>query len=399
MNFLNILPYKDMYFLQMDLCCIVLLLFLLIKWAKQKKDISTGSTLIRLTIAASVIFCASDAIAGVLEDYVFQGSTIIIYVANIIYYASVLLIAVFWMYYSLLKIGSNLISRKSKNWLLLIPAILFIVVLFSTPFTGWIFAIDPETSKYSRGPLVFLHWIATLFYVIYGVAIIVQAISKERNKVKKAELRSLLWFPIPPILVLIIQIFLEGVSIVQFGLTFSILLLYVEEQSSMVQTDDLTKLNNRRSLDIFIETSLNHVSSAIDFTFLMIDINHFKEINDNYGHLVGDQVLKSFAEILKASCEESQKRLFLCRYGGDEFLIVGKNVKDEDVETIKEYIANNMQEKIVLEDFDFNVSASIGVARGTCQDFEDVEHLIRVADEDMYEEKKKSRNKEIRKIK
>ena len=399
MNFLNILPYKDLYFLQIDICCIVLLLFVLIKWSRQKKDISTGSTLIRLAITTSIIFCASDSIAGVLEDYVFSGSAILMYISNIIYYLSVLLIAVFWMQYSMLKIGANVVNNKKRNALLLIPAILFAILLFSTPFTHWIFKIDPDTCAYSRGPLVFLHWISTLFYVIYGVAIIVQAISKERNRVRKAEFKSLLWFPIPPMIVLVLQIFLAGVSIVQFGLTFSILLLYVEEQSSMVQTDDLTKLNNRRSLDIYIETNLSHVSSAIDFTFLMIDINHFKEINDNYGHLVGDQVLKSFAEILKASCEESQKRLFLCRYGGDEFLIVGKNVKDEDVENIKEYIANNMQERIVLEDFDFNVSASIGVARGTCQDFEDVEHLIRVADEDMYEEKKNFRNKEIRKQK
>ena len=143
----------------------------------------------------------------------------------------------------------------------MIPAILFAILLFSTPFTHWIFKIDPDTCVYSRGPLVFLHWISTLFYVTYGVAIIVQAISKERNRVRKAEFRSLLWFPIPPMIVLVLQIFLAGVSIVQFGLTFSILLLYVEEQSSMVQTDDLTKLNNRRSLDIYIETNLSHVSS------------------------------------------------------------------------------------------------------------------------------------------
>ena len=130
MNFLNILPYKDLYFLQIDICCIVLLLFVLIKWSRQKKDISTGSTLIRLAITTSIIFCASDSIAGVLEDYVFSGSAILMYISNIIYYLSVLLIAVFWMQYSMLKIGANVVNNKKRNALLLIPAILFAILLF-----------------------------------------------------------------------------------------------------------------------------------------------------------------------------------------------------------------------------------------------------------------------------
>ncbi len=398
MNFLNLLPFKDMYFIQVNTSCITLLLLILIKWIKQKKDISTGRILIKLIISFSIIFCLSDLAAGLLDDKIFDGAVAILYIVNIIYFSSIVLISIFWMQYSLLKIGKVIKTLKIKL-LLIAPAALFLTILLSTPFTQWIFKIDPETCVYSRGPLVFLHWIATLFYIIYCCASIIQAISKERNRVRRSEFKSLLWFPVAPIIMLIIQIMVEGSSLVQFGITFSIILLYVEEQNSMVQTDDLTKLNNRRSLEIFIESNLNHMSNAINFTFLMIDVNHFKEINDNYGHLVGDQVLKNFAGILKESCEIIQNRLFLCRYGGDEFLIVGKDVKDDEIASIRQYVDEKMKQTIAQEDFDFNVSASIGEARGLCQDFEDVEHLIRVADEDMYEEKKNFRNKEIRKIK
>ena len=394
LNILDIINYKETYFLQTDITCIVLLLFILIKWYRQKRDISTGRVIIRATIALAIIFCLSDMVSGLISGKVFQGSLAISYIANIIYFASVMCICVGWVLYALLKIGKLKYNVVRNSLLLSIPAIAFIVLLLSTPWTGWVFKIDPETGEYSRGILVFLHWIASAFYVVYAYSRVIAVMSMERNKIKRSEMRTVLYFPIAPIIMLIIQILLPGLTITQLGITFSVLLLYVNEQSSMVQTDDLTKLNNRRSLDTFIENHLAHASNPVNFTFLMIDINHFKEINDNYGHMIGDHVLKNVAEVLKNSCEASAKRLFLCRYGGDEFIIVGINIEEKDVDLVKNNIFEGMKNRVSFEEFDFQLSVSIGKARGKCQDTEDAEHLIRVADEDMYEEKKTFRMKE-----
>lgn len=395
---LNAFGYKETYFLQTDITCLVILLFVLVKWSRQKKDISTGRYIIRAAIFLAMIFCLSDMVSGVIQEHVFHGANIILNICNIIYFASVILICEAWVLYSFLKIGKLQSDIKKKICLLSIPFIGFFALLLTSPWTGLIFKIDPETCSYERGILVATHWAVSLFYIIYATVRVVAVMSKERNKVKRSEMQAVLYFPIAPVLMLVLQIIIPGLTVTQLGISFSILLLYANEQSSMVQTDDLTKLNNRRSLDNYIENHLSHISNPINFTFLMIDINHFKEINDNYGHMIGDQVLKKVAEVLKSSCEESTKRLFLCRYGGDEFIIVGINIEDTDVDVVKTNIFNGMNTNISLDEFDFQLSVSIGMAKGKCQDTEDAEHLIRVADEDMYEEKKNFRMKESKLI-
>ena len=392
MNITDYLGYKELYFIEMNVVCVSILAFLFIQWARQKKDASTGRRVIYAILSLAIVFSISDMLAGAIQDHHFTGSNIILYIGNIIYFASVVFISACWAVYALLRAGKIHMFNKRKMILFSLPAILFFAFLATTPLHGLVFKIDSETSAYSRGTFVFTHWIVCLFYVIYGIVAIVRAMNKATSKIKKGELQYLLYFPIAPVVTLIFQIVFSSLTFTQFGITFSALLLYSSEQRLMVLTDDLTKLNNRRSLEIYIENTLSHTSSPISLAVLMIDINRFKEINDTYGHLAGDVVLKNVADSLRVVCEQNEKRLFLCRYGGDEFLVVGKDIKEEDLEATRENIKSNVTKELTVDDVIIGVSASVGIAVGICTDIEDAEHLIRVSDEDMYLEKKKFRN-------
>ena len=391
MNITDYLGYKELYFIEMNIVCMGIIAFLMIQWGKQKKDASTGRRVIYAILSLGLVFSLSDMFAGSVQDHHFTGANLILYISNIVYFSAVVFISALWAAYAFLRSGKMNMFNKKTMILFSLPAVVFFALLVSSPFHGLVFSIDLETSAYSRGPLVFTHWLACIFYVVYGIVVICQTMSKEKSKIKKSELQYLLYFPIAPIVTLIFQIVFSSLTFTQFGMTFSALLLYASEQRLMVLTDDLTKLNNRRSLDIYIEGMLSHTNNPINLAVLMIDINRFKEINDTYGHLVGDVVLKNVAESLRQVCEKSAKRLFLCRYGGDEFLVVGKEASEEEVERIRENIITNVDKELQVGNDSISISASVGRALGQCGDSEDAEHLVRVSDEDMYLEKKKFR--------
>ena len=139
--------------------------------------------------------------------------------------------------------------------------------------------------------------------------------------------------------------------------------------------DSLTNLNNRRSLE-----------SISDYDCLILgDIDHFKIINDTYGHLVGDEVLVEISSVFRQFIRETD---YVCRWGGEEFLIFLKNCDDEDAYGK----ANILREKIMelSDEFGFQITMSFGVSNLSDNTLEDA---IKNADEAMYESKNNGRNR------
>ena len=117
----------------------------------------------------------------------------------------------------------------------------------------------------------------------------------------------------------------------------------------------------------------------------MIDVNHFKEINDRHGHQVGDEVLQEVANLLQRQVRESD---VVVRYGGDEFLLIliETNGETEQVkQRILEEAARRNESKLV---FDFSVTFSIGSAHWSPEDSRPVEEVLAEADKRMYESKR-----------
>lgn len=90
-------------------------------------------------------------------------------------------------------------------------------------------------------------------------------------------------------------------------------------QETRITIDMLTQINNRTKMMQYLEGKMNS-NSKYPLCCIMLDVNHFKEINDTYGHLEGDYALMSIAKVLKASC--SCFPCLLARFGGDEFFVV-----------------------------------------------------------------------------
>jgi diguanylate cyclase (GGDEF)-like protein len=159
-------------------------------------------------------------------------------------------------------------------------------------------------------------------------------------------------------------------------------------------TDSLTHLSNRRSLAIHLQdvwelAKRNHNVVSI----IMCDIDHFKQVNDKYGHIIGDFVLKDIANILKNSLK--RKSDFLARYGGEEFMIVLYETDTHAAEELCSTIQKNLQnvDKFEYKDIKLNsVTMSFGFSSTIPDETSEYNDLIKIADIALYQAKQNGRN-------
>lgn len=168
------------------------------------------------------------------------------------------------------------------------------------------------------------------------------------------------------------------------------------ELAKLAVTDSLTQTYNHT----FLINSLKHEMDrakrfSYNMAFLMLDIDHFKKINDTYGHLVGDEVLK---EVVKITQTPIRSIDILGRYGGEEFGLILPETNEKGAMTLAEKIRKNIDEcnfviKSAGNSVKIKLTVSIGVAIYPDEDVNDVLSLIRCADRALYTSKDSGRNR------
>jgi len=155
------------------------------------------------------------------------------------------------------------------------------------------------------------------------------------------------------------------------------------------RTDALTGLNNRMYLEEqlaqLFKQNKREKSKAC---FIFVDVDHFKAINDKFGHIVGDEVLQKIAELIKHNVRE----IDICgRYGGEEFCILMPNIFLAEAEKTSERIRQHIESSILHQEHNITGSVSLGVAE-TTDDMVDYSDWLALADEAQYKAKKQGRN-------
>ena len=167
-----------------------------------------------------------------------------------------------------------------------------------------------------------------------------------------------------------------------------------ETVQNLSNRDGLTGLFNRRYLQERLENMVNEAArSGTPLAVIMLDIDHFKKINDRYGHKAGDDVIRFIARVIKNS---TRKVDVAARYGGEEFIVLLHNTTAEGAVTVAEKIREIIQGAVVPADGNqlavtasFGVSAYPELARST-------HDLVKSADEALYRSKENGRNRVTR---
>lgn len=188
--------------------------------------------------------------------------------------------------------------------------------------------------------------------------------------------------------------FVLGVSSLSRQTATDILRIATLERN--VFTDELTGLFNRRYLSTRLEQEIAKARRfGIELSIIMLDIDHFKSVNDTYGHQIGDEVLRSVCVLVSQVVRASD---IAVRYGGEEVLIVLTSTNTEGALNLAERLRSNIDAlRIHIGSMEtIRVSASIGVASLTNGD--DADSVVKRADEALYSAKRQGRNRVCEKV-
>jgi two-component system cell cycle response regulator len=163
----------------------------------------------------------------------------------------------------------------------------------------------------------------------------------------------------------------------------------------MAITDQLTGLHNRRYMSRHLDNLVsNAAESGKPLAFLIMDIDHFKSVNDTYGHDIGDEVLREFAKRIGANVRGID---LACRYGGEEFVVV---MPDTDM-SFAFTVAERLRKSVEMTMFNVSrapgklpVTISIGIAASQGSG-DTAEKLLHRADQALYKAKRDGRNRVI----
>lgn len=157
--------------------------------------------------------------------------------------------------------------------------------------------------------------------------------------------------------------------------------------------DPLTRLYNRRYLPIIMqrETEIS-IKHGMSYAVLFTDIDHFKKLNDDYGHDAGDQMLRRFAELLNSQIRSGD---FIFRYGGEEFLIVMSDTDRQQAEQAAERIRQSVASTSHLLDSGTTLQVTTSIGAAMHDGHPDYQHVIKRADEALYQAKQEGRNRVV----
>ena len=265
--------------------------------------------------------------------------------------------------------------------ILLIPLILNAVLSIISLRTGWFFGFT-EQNVYHRGDLYLIHIVICIILLLTPFPFIL----KNRREIPKKHFLSLVLFSIPITIGTTLQVLFYGVTYTWSGMMLSLLIVYLSIQERESSTDFLTEVYNRKQLDHFIKAKVKGKKQG-SFSIILIDLDKFKEINDEFGHNVGDEALQDTVEILQKNLRYDD---FLARYGGDEFLIVMDVHTPELLEATIQRLKESFNEFNQTRGKPYSLSFSAGYFLYDYKTKMNAQDLLKLVDQLMYKDKERS---------
>ena len=252
-----------------------------------------------------------------------------------------------------------------------------IVLLVINIFYPLVFSVSD--GRYQRGFAYIIFLIFAAFYILDSLYLYVKRVKKNGS----LKLFPVHIFLIPVILGVVIQAFFVEISITWTSIAISVAGIMTALKNEIIFTDCLTGLYNRVYLEFLHKRACNKKDCWV--SGIMIDLNGFKQINDNYGHAEGDLALCIVADLLRKSFSEYG---VVTRYAGDEFVIMLNTTDDQLIQKIIKSAKKNFVTENEKNDKPYQLSASMGYAITNLSN-ETIDDFMNRIDEQMYQDKMK----------
>ena len=252
-----------------------------------------------------------------------------------------------------------------------------IVLLVINIFYPLVFSVSD--GRYQREFAYIIFLIFAAFYILDSLYLYVKRVKKNGS----LKLFPVHIFLIPVILGVVIQAFFVEIAITWTSIAISVAGIMTALKNEIIFTDCLTGLYNRVYLEFLHKRACNKKDCWV--SGIMIDLNGFKQINDNYGHAEGDLALCIVADLLRKSFSEYG---VVTRYAGDEFVIMLNTTDDQLIQKIIKSAKKNFVTENEKSDKPYQLSASMGYAITNLSN-ETIDDFMNRIDEQMYQDKMK----------
>ncbi len=367
-----------------DVLCVIMLFIIGYNSLKQLGRLLHEKLFLEIILSALIMLMA-DIVWWLVNGKAFAMFRVINIIASGCYLFFTVFTGYIWMCY----VDLNLFNewgreRKKRLVVYAVPAVIMLLTTLLTPYTKWLYYVD-SSNIYHRGELYLIQVVSGLFYIVLSAVLsIIRAVREPVSRKRKDYLAFVLYVGFP-FAGGIMQIFMPDLPFAVVGLSLSVMIAYINVQNKKVSEDSLSGINNRHGLNMYLDQVLNDSkSSKKKLYFLLMDIDEFKSINDNYGHIEGDNAIIIVADILSRVCNRQQD--FLARYGGDEFAIVCERNSPEEVEKLKADIQNALDAENASSKHPYVLALSIGSSQFFI-DGRNQDEVISQADKQLYEVK------------
>lgn len=291
--------------------------------------------------------------------------------------------------FSYILISRNVATREAKLLIFSVPFIILSYFVLSAVFNGYI-QFKTFQGEFVHGKY-YTFLVATVgFYSCLGLINILQMVTHKRDMIKQVLSSNLdvflLYLSVAMPFILGSVNLLFDCAIVLPCYAVCAFFLMTIQQYLRISIDELTTVNNRNELNSYLDNLMLLSEKDRRSTFMMfIDLNKFKHINDTFGHNEGDVVLVQISKLLKAVA--GAFNCFVCRYGGDEFILIKRHANEEKAVNVCKYIDESVTQLQNLSLAPYEISVSTGFVRFDNR-FKTPKDFIEAADRLMYETKR-----------
>jgi len=304
---------------------------------------------------------------------------VLLYIVNTLYFALHFLpMALYMVYVDHFTAPTRPLKSSGYFRLAIAASVLGAVFALASLAGGALFTIG-EDNVYARGPWMGAFSLANAFLGLLPLYILM----RRRKSISSPSFYNLILYPIMPIIGGSLQYFMYGSNFLWPTTAISVLLTFINVQNRQIDSDYLTGAFNRSSLEEFLNSLMRKVNARRTFSGIMLDLDFFKKINDNHGHLAGDQALIETAQILRNSVRRTD---FVARYGGDEFIIILETGSRTVLNDVAARILANMKAANSPEK-PYTLSASLGKAIFDLERDGNLDIFLHRLDRLMYEDK------------
>ena len=367
---------------EISLFCIAVLAVMLRALRTSLNRLANQTILTHVFVMIMMLF-VFDLVSEMVEGHATPAAIAVNHVCYIAFLSLNLFLAFQWLRFVGYNLQLHFWHQKRTLLYLLIPLIVGVLLIVCSISQGWIYRISPDNHAI-RGSIYFVYIAICCFYMLGTGFIAGRRVFIRRYYSDKLLYLALASCGVLPAFFFVLEYFTGTHPFSVYSMVVAVLWVFLELQSRMISTDPLTKLNNRNQLNVFLDSKMGQNSAKGSLYLFVLDVDKFKDINDNFGHHEGDRALITVADVLKKVC--GPRGCFISRFGGDEFNLVAELPDASAAEALKDVI----NEEIALRDetLPYRLCLSIGYATGRGKG-ETLKDLFERADEALYREKAK----------